>query len=84
MGIYKENYEGSEPDPEVIEPEGIMITLEDGSILQGSMLLDKDGNETEILFDAVKILARRIEGGDDIGWFEISIQGGSWELPMIH
>lgn len=70
-------------DPEEFQPDPdkIVIGLEDGTVLTASMLLDKDGNETETLFDAVTLLAKHEGNG---AWYEIDIKAGSWEKPSNH
>lgn len=76
MPIFLEKPNG----PDTIEVEEIMISLEDGTVLRGSMLLDKEGNETETLFDAITVLAR----SEDYIWYEIYIKEGSWIRPFLH
>jgi hypothetical protein len=70
----------ADPEYRPFEPEKMVIHLEDGTELIGRMLLDKYGNETSILFDAVTVLAK---GADD-DWYEVDIQEGSWSKPIVH
>lgn len=69
----------SEETDEPVTPEDMVLFLEDGTELQASMFLDKDGNETSILFDTVSVLAK-----NEKGWYEINIQKDSWVLSTLH
>ena len=64
----------------MMEAGNVIINMEDGTQLRARMLLDKDGNETSILYDCVTILAKHPDGN----WYEVDIQEGSWELPTFH
>lgn len=45
------------------------------------MMVYKDGNPTEIPYDAVSLLA----GSAELGWFEIDAKaGGTWLYPAFH
>ncbi|RWB40450.1 MAG: hypothetical protein EOQ44_25235 [Mesorhizobium sp.] len=56
------------------------ISLDNGLVLPVAMMLDKDGNPTELPVDAVKLLA----GSADLGWYEVDVEAGSWILPTFH
>lgn len=65
------------------EPEEMIVSINTphGELhLPVAMLMDKDGNPTEILFDARVALA----GSAETGWFEIDIQAGTWLYPTFH
>lgn len=63
-----------------VEPEGKKVILPDGRVLPIAMLLDKYGNETEIIFDSVLVLA----GSKDLGWFEFDLVMDMWEQMTVH
>lgn len=44
------------------------------------MLMDRDGNPIEVMFDAVTVLA----GSAKLGWYEIDVQAGSWMNLTFH
>jgi hypothetical protein len=62
------------------EPEDMTVGLDNGLVLPVAMMLDKDGNPTEIMFDATTLLA----GSADLGWYEIDVADGSWVCPLLH
>lgn len=89
MAIYKENDfdpENQELDEaslegEIIESNEIGMYLEDiGVELRVTMLLDKDGNPTEVFFDACTALGQAEDGQ----WFEVDIKHASWQRPTLH
>ncbi|MER9436677.1 hypothetical protein NKJ04_17440 [Mesorhizobium sp. M0618] len=60
--------------------EEMTIGLDNGLVLPVAMMLDKDGNPTEIPFDAVTLLA----GSAELGWYEVDVAEGSWLSPTFH
>ncbi|ESX17888.1 hypothetical protein X766_15975 [Mesorhizobium sp. LSJC255A00] len=62
------------------EPEEMTVGLDNGLTLPVTMMLDKDGNPTDIVFDATTLLA----GSAALGWYEIDVADGSWSRPLLH
>lgn len=82
MSIYKDN-ELNDENPnvagELMPVEKVRVVIEDGTTLVGSMLLDKDGNETEILYDAVSVMCKHPDGS----WYDIDITNQTWESHTL-
>jgi hypothetical protein len=68
------------PEGHYMPVENIHISIDTGETLTGAMLLDKDGNPTEILYDAKTILARNKE----LEWYEVEVDTQLYEKPTIH
>jgi hypothetical protein len=77
MSIYREDETGGS---DLVEPDEVIIRLEDGTELKAAMMLDKDGNETHVMFDTVVVLAKHPSGG----WIELEVADGSWERFPLH
>lgn len=80
MKIYmgKEDERGTAP--EYLPIEQFVVHIDTGEVITGAVLLDKEGNPTEIFFDAMTLLGRNQEGE----WYEVSLVDQVYEKPTIH
>jgi hypothetical protein len=84
LSLWRRDDPEDEPDPEEeedpLEPGDVFMVLDDGTELRAAMFLDRDGNETDSLLDAVTVLAHH----ERSGWYELDLKAGTWEIPTRH
>lgn len=63
-----------------LEPGTMTVGLDNGMVLPVALMMDKDGQVTEVPLHAATILA----GSKELGWYEIDVVEQSWNSVTFH